>query len=145
MPQQVLEGQLTTPTPKSEKSSSTKTVSLAFGIISMILILIIIFFIYKKLKEKCTRKEQDKKNGCVHTPGGGDVVQFVNDLVSGKTAPRENEPHLDRTATTTTDVPDSESGTASRKVPPPRPHLPLAAVKINSLEPQKAEVSKWDD
>jgi len=109
----------------------------------MILILIIIFFIYKKLKEKCRRKEPSEKNGCVHTPGGGDVVQFVNDLVSGKTAPRENEPHLDRTATTTTTVPDSDP--PSRRAPPPRPQLPLAAVKINSLEPQKSEVSKWDD
>ena len=146
MPEEVMgtsqQGTAQNGTPKAEKSNSTKTVSLAFGIISMILLLIILIFIYKKLREKCAPSTVPDKGGVVHAPGSGDVVQFVNDLVSGKKV--ENEPHLDRTATTTTTAPDSDPSTR-KKMPPPRPHLPYAAVKISSLEPQKAEVAKWDD
>ena len=114
-------------TTTAKPESTTKSVSIAFGMIFMILLLIVLYFLYRKVKSKMSSSTQK-----VAPPPGAttvDVVTFVNDLVSGR---------KEVTGTTKTVVSEGEK--------PPRPtDLPYSKIKISSLEPQRAEVSKWDD
>lgn len=131
--------QPTTPTAKPKSKSGL--VSVVFGIIAMILILILLWFAYRKCKEKflsCDKNDDEKPEKGAK---GGDVVQFVNDLVAGK-APEKDTNGTSTTVTTAGPVNTQER---QKKIRPPRPHLPYSKVKIASLEPHKAEISKWDD
>jgi len=130
--------QPTTPTAKPKSKSGL--VSVIFGIIAMILILILLWFAYRKCKEKLSGDRTDDEKP-EKGAKGGDVVQFVNDLVAGKVPEKDTN----GTATTVTTAGPVNTQERQKKVPPPRPHLPYSKVKIASLEPHKAEISKWDD
>ena len=118
-----------TTTTTTKPPSTTKSVSIAFGMIFMILLLIVLAFLYRKCKSKLTQNNSTKA-----PPQGAtavDVVTFVNDLVSGR---------KEQSGTTKTQMTVEN---ASEK--PSRPDLPYSKIKISSLEPQRQEVSKWDD
>ena len=117
-----------TQTTTTKPPSTTKSVSIAFGMIFMILLLIVLAFLYRKCKSKLTQSNSTKA-----PPQGAtavDVVTFVNDLVSGR---------KEQSGTTKTQM------TVENGEKPSRPDLPCSKIKISSLEPQRQEVSKWDD
>jgi len=123
----------TTTNTSAPAKSSTKSVSIAFGMIFMILLLILIWFAYKKIRAKMAQRPKVQKA----PPQGAnavDVVTFVNDLVAGRK--EASSSGTGKTVITNTD----SSGDKPR-----RPDLPYSKIKISSLEPRRAEVSKWDD
>ena len=71
-----------TQTTTTEPPSTTKSVSIAFGMIFMILLLIVLAFLYRKCKSKLTQSNSTKAPPQWAT--AVDVVTFVNDLVSGR-------------------------------------------------------------
>ena len=94
----------------------------------MILLLIVLAFLYRKCKSKLTQSNSTKAPPQWAT--AVDVVTFVNDLVSGR---------KEQSGTTKTQM------TVENGEKPSRPDLPYSKIKISSLEPQRQEVSKWDD